>query len=290
VASKPAGQKVHIDALVLAFSHSRASSLVGTDALRTVLSGQYRELVKGGTFYLDEVWGLLESQPGFDPALVKPPLCRFKLWSDELGLEVALPAAMGRLEPLEIRSLAEQCRVPGGDLDRVLGRGRHADAEAGAQKKAKAAASKPARAKAGAAPPRRPAPAAPAPGRSRGAKRSRPVLLAVAAVVAVAGFTVAGVFAYKELRSVPWQEVSTGFSGGIPLTRAERSGFDVAATLADEAWLKTPIERRRQQLEEAVEKLRREGVRNLLVRDKKGTVRATAQSYGRPPKVKVRFY
>jgi hypothetical protein len=116
------------------------------------------------------------------------------------------------------------------------------------------------------------------------------VLLAVAALVAVAGFTVAGVFAYKELRSVPWQEVSTGFSGGIPLTRAERSGFDVAATLADEAWLKTPIERRRQQLEEAVEKLRREGVRNLLVRDKKGTVRATAQSYGRPPKVKVRFY
>lgn len=288
MASKPAGQKVHIDALVLAFSHSRASSLVGTDALRTVLTGQYRELVKGGTFYLDEVWGLLESQPGFDPALVKPPLCRFKLWSDELGLEVALPAAMGRLEPLEIRSLAEQCRVPPGDLDRVLGRGRHADAEAVAQNKAKAAASKPARAKASAAPTRRPAPAAPA--RPRRGKRSRPVLLAVAALVAVAGFTVAGVFAYMELRSVPWQEVSTGFSGGIPLTRAERSGFDVAATLADEAWLKTPIERRRQQLEEAVEKLRREGVRNLLVRDKKGTVRATAQSYGRPPKVKVRFY
>lgn len=288
MASKPAGQKVHIDALVLAFSHSRASSLVGTDALRTVLTGQYRELVKAGTFYLDEVWGLLESQPGFDPALVKPPLCRFKLWSDELGLEVALPAAMGRLEPLEIRSLAEQCRVPPGDLDRVLGRGRHADAEAVAQNKAKAAVSKPARAKASAAPTRRPAPAAPA--RSRRGKRSRPVLLAVAALVAVAGFTVAGVFAYKELRSVPWQEVSTGFSGGIPLTRAERSGFDVAATLADEAWLKTPIERRRQQLEEAVEKLRREGVRNLLVRDKKGTVRATAQSYGRPPKVKVRFY
>ena len=287
MASKPAGQKVHIDALVLAFSHSRASSLVGTDALRTVLTGQYRELVKGGTFYLDEVWGLLESQPGFDPALVKPPLCRFKLWSEDLGVEVALPAAMGRLDPLEIRSLAEQCRVPGGDLDRVLGRGRHADAEAAAQTKTKAkakAVSKPTRAS------RPDAATAVSPGRSRGAKRSRPVLLAVAVLVAVAGFTVAGVFAFKELRSVPWQEVSTGFAGGIPLTRAERSGFDVAATLADEAWLKTPIERRRQQLEEAVEKLRRDGVRNLLIRDKKGTVRASAQSYGRPPKVKVRFY
>lgn len=271
MATKHPGQKQHVDALVLAFSHSRARALVGTDALRMVVGGQYRELMRDGTLHLDEVWSLLEGQPGFDPALIKPALCRFKLWESDLEIEVALPQAMGRLSPLEIRSLAESCRVPAAELDRVLGRGRYSE-EARAQQ------------------PPEPAELTSSSTTSVAEKPSRPWLTAVAATVAVAGFAVAGYFIYQALAPPRWNELDTGFARSIPLAHAEQSGFDVGATLADNTWLTTPRADREDQLEAALETLRNKGVRNLFIVDKGGKVRASAQLYGHPPQIKVRFY
>src|SRR6266545_5157252 len=112
--------RVPLEALILAFSHSRAKVLVGTDALRSVLSGQYRELYREGVFTLEPVWQLLSQQPGFDPEHARPPLCRFKAWEKELRLTIHLPQAMAHLVAREVTELASLVVVPAHELARVL--------------------------------------------------------------------------------------------------------------------------------------------------------------------------
>ncbi len=46
-----------IDALVLAFSYSDVREVVGTDALRSVLEVEYRELISGTEFNIQPLWG-----------------------------------------------------------------------------------------------------------------------------------------------------------------------------------------------------------------------------------------
>jgi hypothetical protein len=273
VASNLLGQKEHVEALVLAFSNSRAKSLVGTDALRTVVSGQYRELVQDGALHLEGVWGLLESQPGFDPEMVKPPLCRYKLWQDDLGIDIVLPEALSKLDPLEIRSCAERCRVPELDLDKVLGRGRYTDQERAAR------ASRLADADSQVSEPVVEAP-----------KQSRPILLVAAFLVALASFGVTGFFLWQAFTRPPADKIAVTFAPGIPLAKAERRGIDVGATLSDDGWLGKADVERRSALTTAIETLRRDGVRTLYIRDKKGKVRALAQSYDKGTKVRIQFF
>src|SRR5262245_28669266 len=104
--------RVPLEALILAFTHSRAKTLVGTDALRSVLSGRYRELHRDGVFDLEPVWALCAEQPGFQPDAVRPALCRFKTWEQTLGLSVQLPRAMEDMTERQIAELAIQVQVP----------------------------------------------------------------------------------------------------------------------------------------------------------------------------------
>lgn len=273
MASNAPGQKEHVEALVLAFSNSRAKSLVGTDALRTVVSGQYRELLQDGKLNLEGVWGLLESQPGFDPELVKPPLARFKLWESDLGIDIVLPQAMSQLAALEVRSLADRCRVPEAELDKVLARGRYTEQERAAR------AARVAEADGQISEPKSDEP-----------RQSRPVLLIVAIVVALASFGVTGFFLWKAFSRPPPDKIATTFAPKIPLAKAERSGVDVGATLKDEAWLSKPADEKRSAMTEAIETLKREGVRTFYIRDKNGKVRAMAQSYDKGSKVRIQFF
>ena len=267
------GQKEHVEALVLAFSHSKASRLVGTDALRTVVSGQYRELVSGGVLKLEGVWSLLESQPGFDPDLVKPPLCRYKLWEQHLNIEVALPEALDDLEPLEIRACAERCRVPDTELDKILGRGRYT-AEQRADRAARLSEADKAIA----------APQPPEP------KASRPIVMWIAAIVAVGSFAVTGFFLYQAFTRPAPDTIPIGFAPDIPLAKAERAGLDVGATLANENWLQRPVADREKHMRTAMNNLAPKGVKSFYVRDKQGKVRALAQSYDKGNKVRVQFF
>lgn len=267
------GQKEHVEALVLAFSHSRASRLVGTDALRTVISGQYRELVSGGVLHLEGVWSLLESQPGFEADLVKPPLCRYKLWESDLGIQVQLPAALADLDSLAVRACADKCRVSEAELDKILGRGRYTPAQR-AERAARLAdtdakISEPT---------------------SKEPRVSRPIVLWVAIVVAVASFAVTGFFLYQAFTQTPPDAIAVSFAPDIPLAKAERAGLDVGAILANESWLEQPQEQRRGHLMSAMTNLQRDGVKTLYIRDKKGKVRALAQSYDKGSKVRIQFF
>src|SRR5262249_12250704 len=76
----------------------------------------------------------------------------------------------------------------------------------------------------------------------------------------------------------------------IPLRSAERWGGEVRGVLADSTWMKLPETKRREQLERALRRLADRQVGVLVLEDDAKRPRATAQLFGRPPKLFVRFY
>ena len=287
--------RVPLEALILAFSHSRAKTLVGTDALRSVLSGQYREIHHDGEFDLEPVWQLLAQQPGFDPAHVRPALCRFKGWEKELGVAVSMPADMSAMGEFERAELAAQVQVPAHERTRVL-RGAKvlsADPEAAAADMAdKAGQTRPAAARS-AAREERPdiAHSVPQTGQTQRLRRLTPgqrrALEAVALIIALTGFSAAGIQIQRGCQSQQWETLSVRFAGDIPISGASRQGPEVSGALHDERWLALPAPVRTTHMKRALEGLSRD-VQVFFVRDRAGRVRATARwSGGQPRQIAV---
>jgi hypothetical protein len=310
---------VPLEALILAFAHSRAKALVGTDALRSVLSGQYRELHKGNRFDLEPVWDLLAEQPGFDPAEVGPPLCRFKSWEGQLGLAIGMPAAMATLDDSDRAELASQVTVPAAQLAEVL-RGELVASEVPeAAAPDPAPESRPSPPRSAASRPERPdrAERNERPERAERAERAerperperydapiqvpatakmprlrrltqaqRRVLEIAAIILAVGGFAVAGVQLQRGCHRPTWDQVPTRFAGDIPLAAAERQGPEVSGSLRDGRWLSLPAPARSAQMRSALEALPRD-VQVFFVRDVEGQVRAIARWFGQPRQISV---
>jgi len=280
---------VPLEALILAFAHSRAKALVGTDALRSVLSGQYRELHKDGHFDLEPVWELLAQQPGFDPDVVRPALCRFKSWEGHLGLSVSMPAAMTGLDEGERATLAGLVHVPAPELSRVL-QGSQVPSEMvpGATAPEPAPESR--------APTNRPDKVTPAVPVVAAARRvpllqrltpgQRRMVEIGALVLAVAGFALAGVQLQRGCARPPWDQIGTRFAGDIPLRAAERQGPEVSGSLQDGRWLALPAPTRSAHMKAALEALPRD-VQVFFVRDGDGQVRAIARWFGQPRQVSI---
>ncbi len=283
--------RVPLEALILAFSHSRAKTLVGTDALRSVLSGQYREIHHDGEFDLEPVWQLLAQQPGFDPAHVRPALCRFKGWEKELGVAVRMPADLSELGEFERAELAAQVQVPAHERSRVL-RGAQVlsdDPEAAAVDMAdQASQTRPAPARP-AARVERPetAPSVPLTAKTPRLRRLTPgqrrALEVIALILALTGFSVAGIQLQRGCQSHEWEQLSTRFAGDIPLAGASRQGPEVSGSLADARWLALPAPVRTSHMKRALEGLPRD-VQVFFVRDRQGHVRAVARWYGSQPR------
>jgi hypothetical protein len=279
---------VPLEALILAFAHSRAKALVGTDALRSVLSGRYRELHRGGAFDLEPVWQLCAEQPGFDPQHVRPPLCRFKTWERDLGLEVRLPASMAGLSGFEVAELAAAVRVPPRERTRVFDGAQVPpdDPEAAAADAAEAIAVSPApvAAEVEAQPP----PTARTPALRRMSPARRRALEIAAVALALVGFSAAGFQLQRGCRASPWEAMTTAFAGDIPLGGAERQGPEVSGALRDARWLSLPPAARTAHMKAALEALPRD-VQAFFVRDGEGRVRAVARWFGQPPQIQVTF-
>ena len=302
-------RRLPLEALILAFSCSRARELVGTDALRSVLGGQYRDLVKGGSFDLEPVWQLLAEQPGFSPDAVMPPLARFKSWQPRLGLTVSLPAAMADLSEGRLAELAGEVQVRAADQARVWrglpdaeqqkatpGADRRADADA----RSVAGRSRSPRQTAGRAGDTADLPLPSVPVTQKSAQLNRPhprrriklsprqrrVIEIAAVVLGIGGFAVAGGSLYRSCHSPSWESVSLSFSGEIPLARATRLGPEVGATVQDEAWFARPDSERRAQMQSALEHLPGD-VQAFFVRDTHGRVRAAARRFGHPRHISV---
>lgn len=278
--------RVPLEALILAFSHSRAKALVGTDALRSVLSGQYRELHRENWFDLEPVWQLLSQQPGFDATQVGPALCRFKSWEGDLALEVRMPSEMAQLSEQERSELAAQVHVPPVARARVL-RGEQVPAEdpevAAVDHEAELAA-RAETVKAHKLPPRSPSlSSVPPTVKTRALRRfsdaQRRALEVVAAVVALLGFALAGIQLQRGCQTTQWESVAVRFSGDIPLEAATRQGPEVSGALRDPRWLSLSPAVRTGHMRAALEALPRD-VQVFFVRDGGGQVRAIARWYG----------
>lgn len=282
--------RVPLEALILAFSHSRAKALVGTDALRSVLSGQYREVHRhDGTFDLEPVWQLLAQQPGFEVDHVRPPICRFKSWERDLGVSVRMPEAMSQLDDRTRAELADEVRVPDDQRHRVL-RGELVPSEV-----SEPAIPEPA-VEAHQPPPRprrtEPPPQVPLTVKTPRLRRvkltaaQRRALEVAALILAVIGFAAAGLQLQRGCRSHDWDQMPTRFAGDIPLGSAERQGPEVSGQLKERGWLNLPPPVRTAQMKAALEALPRE-VQVFFVRDGEGRVRAVARWYGQPRQIEV---
>jgi hypothetical protein len=259
-------QRVVTEALVLAFAHSEAKLLVGTDALRSIIEVRYRDLTQSGAFDLADVLDLLASQPGYTEEPVASALLRFHAWEDQLGLPIKLPPSITALAA-ERPNLIDACSVPASELARVLRGETPSQALPPVVREA-------------------PRPAAP---RSASAPRFAMPSGGVLALAAVGllGLGFAGWYAYTRLGDpAPQGEtLSARLVPGVPLASVERFGGSVVAVLDKDgdAWLAGPATRRTRQLEEAFAALPT-GTTALVIKDAAGAIRATVQQGpdGRP--------
>lgn len=246
-------KRMIVDSLVLAFAHSDAKDIVGTDALRMVLDARYPEMVKRqGTLDLQPVWQLLSSQPGFQAEGVTAPFCRFKMWEPQLGIQIVLPTALASVGKLDLSSRAAKCRVPDGALAKILNP------------------------TAAAAPGPQPQPTVAPTAESveeveqQGRRFKWALGAAIVAVIAV-GFSVALALSTQVKTLQP-----KAFAGTIPVREARMAGDAVGAVLSEGSWLQGPESERRKQVEEAMGRLAALGISNLIIMDPEGRIRVQA--------------
>jgi len=269
-----------IDALVLACQHSPIAGVVGKDALRGVLEVEYRELIADGSFNLQAVWELFEDQPGFDPEAAIGPLCRFKTWERQLGIEVTLPDMLQKLTHSERATHAATCDVPSRELQTILRKASDTPIPEAAPRPGKKEPPRDSR-------PTRQLERDPAPESS--ASRRKIIQLA-ASVIAIVGFGIAGISLYQTCASEPsWTDVPVAAFGDIPVGKAERIGTQVRATLADNGWLGKAEEEQEADLGNALRQLGQGDVTVLYVRDQAGKVRAIAQYYDNRSRMRFIF-
>lgn len=290
-------KRLVIESLILAFSNTKASSIVGTDALRSVLDFRYRDLYRAGKFDLGPLLELLEEQPGYEAEPVSAAMFRVKSWEDRLGVEFKLPMMLSALEAAEQVSIMEKCAVSPAELARVL-RG----AETGPSAPGSADESL---LRSGGVPVIRtpattrtmtPVPSVrpeggfgrPRPARPPRFSRQTATIAAVFAAFCVAG---AGYYAFTQLSTQPpaTTTVTPAFAAPIPLGSAEQYATQVIGTLRDDGWKRQPPPQRKAEVEEAVKKLPN-GVDSLIIKDGHGKVVATGQWLKSPRRVVVKLH
>jgi hypothetical protein len=259
---------VVVDAIVLAFSHSEARDVVGTDALRMVLDGRYVEMVKApGALQLQPLYDLLKVQPGFVHQQSLPPFCRIKAWEPQLGAAIELPRELAELSAsvIERERQAARCKVPDEELSRVL------------RPQAAPVPAPVARAPTGPVKMGLPDDAPPA------SKRKTMAALGLATAAAV-GLMVSLVLV---LSGGPRKIVPSEISDVIPIASAKLSGPVVGIELADKSWLSRPEAERRRQLEDALARVQPLGASRIVVLDQEGRLHSSAAFEDGAPVVKL---
>jgi hypothetical protein len=258
-----------IELVVLALGASQLKD-VGLNALRGVLGSDPKFAVLDGAADLQPVWDLLESQPNFQKAAAVSALCWVKSQEGRLGISLTLPAALAGISPGEMLANAGVCRPRREDVERVI------------------QGVEPAR-KPSAAPVEAPVVVATV------KERRRRTVGMIAAGVALLSLGFLGYFIADNVEKKPeFKNLDTAeFAGDLPVTAARVWGSEVHVSLVESSWLRQPEERRRKQLEQALERLQaRPGTRitTLIVADENRRQRASAQLSSRGGKAQIRFY
>jgi hypothetical protein len=258
-----------MNAIVLVFSNSKLKDLVGTDALRSVLSGQYRDLVKDGTLHLQVIWDLLEDQPGFEQEDAEPAFCVLKEWEDDLKLSVEMPRAIADFGSSQVVASASHCPIPQRLKDRAI---RPDEAEA----KAKATLAE--------------FDSGNIPSKDQVSTR-RPALEALLALIALAGLGFGGYTLMDYFKGPNIKTVSAGsITTEIPIASAKRLGGDLSLVVTDAKWFGLSVADRKNMLKATLRNARPLDIDAVLVMDASNKLRASAQWMGEPPKIVVRLH
>lgn len=237
-----------VDVVVLAFSRSQLKELVGTDALRMVLSGKRNELVPDGDrLVMEPVWELLESQPGFEPKRAWPPFCRLKQLESRLGVIVELPAALDELDQRTRDEQALYCHVPDDELTKILE----------PQRVVAKVAAPIAVVEVGTAPIHR-------------ASNAKLIASIVFALLAIGGVITSYMLTMAKPSSTTKSLAPADLTTEIPISNVRQSGAIIAITVSDPQWVSKPEAERRRQLEAAAVKAQRFAVKTLIILDGAG--------------------
>ncbi len=239
-----------IDVVVLVFARSELKTLVGTDALRTVLNGSQRAMFpEPGTMSLQPIWDLIEDQPGFDAEKAKPPMCRLKTWEGRLKVKVLMPHALEILDGATREHEAMLCNVGDDDLNKLL----KIPATPTPTSKTRAIESSSASAR---------------------QKPKRRISAGLALGLAGAGIIAAGISMYltfgrstSNTKSLDASDLTTE----IKLADVRRAGTMIIATVPDsDTWLAKPEPERRKQLEHLGPKVLIQQASGVMLVDAKG--------------------
>ena len=258
-----------LESITVVFANSKLKDVVGTDALKSVLSGQYRDLVANKTLHLQLVWDLLEDQPDFKAEDAIAPFSVLKTWEEDLGLTVEVPAALAKYSATEFITQASHCPVSRTIKSRALN-------PDGARAKARETMAALEGTGTGS---RNPAPST-----------RKPALEAALGLVAVLGLAYGGYTFYQTLGGPQFSSVeATQIQGDLPVARAKQLGDEMNLLIEDEAWYEMPATARKDALRAALEGMQARSIKSLIVQDSSGAVRASAQWVGTPGAISVRL-
>ncbi len=258
-----------LESIALVFSQSKLKELVGKDALKSVLSGQYRDLVRDNVLQLQVVWDLLADQPDFDADSAVAPFSLLKTWEDDLNLKVEVPKKLAGLSATELLAEASHCPVSRSAKSRALN-------PAGARAKARETMS--ALDGTGAAP--------------RDAEEStrKPALEAALGLVALLGLAYGGYTLYGSMAGPQFKDVAVSdVRGALPISKAQQLGEELNLTITESSWYEQPLDARKASLEKTLDAMGAKDIKSIIIMDGAGTIRASAQWFGSPPTINVRF-
>jgi hypothetical protein len=264
-----------VELMLLGLAQSPLKDL-GLDAMRGVLASDPRLAVLDGSVDVETVWELLEGQPDFNADAAVAPFCFLKSLEPRLQIIIRLPKKLANLTETEIIKYAGQCRPTRENVDRVIERA--ALKESAPRPKAKYDQTTPL--------------FRPLPSLQEDLTLKKKILAGVSAVVVLASVIIVGYTLFSEMASEPkYTRIDTAlFAGEIPLRSAEKWGGEVHASLSDANWLRQPEDKKRKQIETALQRLGDQQLSVLIIEDDAKKARAVGQVFGKPPKVYVRFY
>lgn len=258
-----------LESITVVFAHSKLKDVVGTDALKSVLSGQYRDLVTDGELNLQVVWDLLEDQPGFDSAKALAPFCLLKTWEKDLNIKVLVPKALADRTATEMLAEASHCPVP-----KALKR--KAVNPEGAREQARATIEA--------------LDDGPPVKQSAGESTRKPALEAALGLVAILGLAYGGYSFYGTMAGAQFKTVQTTDLGSdLPIKEAKQLGQELGVLIEDSAWYALPEKARKASLATTLQGLKSRNITSMIVKDASGSLRASVQWVGDPPAVVVRL-
>jgi hypothetical protein len=258
-----------VAAIVLAVSNSRLKIKADRSTLNSVISGQYRDLVKDGALRLQVLWNLLKDLPGFDKEDAKSAFCALDSWADDFVMKVELPDELQSMSDAERSQAAARCSVtdakkkqalfPGSELSQA-GRRPTAPGNRSSQDIPKHASG----------------------GDGGGTKRLIKILVAVALVAG-------GITAYTVLSGGQNEVALSTISDALPIESATRAGAQLDLRLKGDDWFSEADDQRREDMVATLRSVAAIEIDTVIVYDSSGNLRAAAVWFGNPPSVQVRL-